>query len=393
MGITIKMIFLLVTLALASADPLRDALQSNEGLAKLFVQYENVEGRVYDANEARFRFRLFRKSVQSAADINAQDLGWKAGLNLFSDMTAEEKQQYLGLNISLPHARGEPLPLSDVPAAGEIDWRNKGAVTSVKQQGRCGSCWSFGAVGSIEGVHKIEAGGSLVIFAEQELLDCTYEGKRDGCQGGLMHDAFNYMMKSQRLAPSSAVRYTAKDGSCNYNGKPNGLRATVKGMYEVPRSESSHTSALRRGPIAVAFEVTDKCQQYRGGVFKDTSCRGQPNHAVTMVGYNSQSFAIKNSWGGGWGDQGYIYMSRNHDNCGLYSHSVVISLAGKDPNPDPTDRPDPVPTEDPNPNPTDGPNPDPDPECKDLAPAECKLYTDWMCTYQEHNCMKTCGKC
>ena len=387
------MILLLATLALASADPLRDALQSNERLAKLFVQYENVEGRVYDANEARFRFRLFRKSVQSAADINAQDLGWSAGLNLFSDMTAEEKQQYLGLNISLPHAQGEPLPLSDVPAAGEIDWRSKGAVTEVKQQGRCGSCWSFGAVGSIEGVHKKET-GEKVMFAEQELLDCTYEGKRDGCQGGLMHDAFNYMKGSQRLAPASAVSYTAKDGSCNYRGKPNALKATVEGMYEVPNTESSHTQALARGPIAVAFEVTDKCQQYRGGVFKDTTCRGQPNHAVTMVAYNSQSFAIKNSWGAGWGDSGYIYMSRNHGNCGLYSHSVVISLVAKDdpnPGPDPTDGPDPIPTEDPNPNPTDGPNPDPD--CKDLAPAQCRLYRDWMCRYQPHNCQKTCGEC
>ena len=335
------MILLLATLVLTSADPLRDALQSNERLAKLFVQYENAEGRVYDANEARFRFGLFRKSVQSAADINAQDLGWSAGLNLFSDMTTEEKQQYLGLNISLPHARGELLPLSDVPAAGEVDWRQEGAVTRVKQQGSCGSCWSFGAVGSIEGVHKKET-GHLVMFAEQELLDCTYEGSRDGCQGGLMHDAFRYMKESQRLAPSSAVSYTAKDGSCNYHDKANALRATVQGMYKVPSTESSHTSALTKGPIAVAFEVTNKCQQYRGGVFRDTSCKGQPNHAVTMVAYNSRSFAIKNSWGAGWGDGGYIYMSRNHDNCGLYSHSVVISLAGKGPNPDPTDGPDPT---------------------------------------------------
>merc|ERR1711983_463693 len=234
--------------------------------------------------------------------------------------------------------------------------------TGVKNQGSCGSCWTFGAVGSLEGVNKA-ASGSLVIFAEQELLDCVYEGSRDGCQGGWMQDGFTYIQRNQRLAPSSAVSYRAKDGSCNYRSVANGLKNKCTGYYSVPRSEGGHLSGLAQGPIAVAFEVTDKCQQYRGGVFKDTSCRGQPNHAVTMVGYNSQSFAIKNSWGGGWGDQGYIYMSRNHDNCGLYSLSVVISLAGKDPNPDPTDRPDPVPTEDPNPNPTDGPNPDP--ECKD----------------------------
>ena len=393
------MIFLLFAVALASADPLRQALQSKDGLAKLFTQYETVEGKVYSADEAKLRFRLFRKSVKNAADTNELDLGWTAGLNLFSDLTEEEKGQYFGLNISLTHAQGEPLPLSDAPATEEIDWRKKGGVTGVKQQGRCGSCWTFGAVGSIEGVH-FDKTGILKTFAEQELLDCVYEGKRDGCQGGLMHDAFNYMKQTQRLAPSTAVSYTAKDGSCNYESKPNGLKRTVEGMFEIPKSESSHVSALSRGPIAVAFEVTNDCQQYRGGVFKDTSCTGQPNHAVTMVGYNSEAFAIKNSWGGSWGDSGYIHMSRNHDNCGLYSHSVVISLAGSgpDPIPDPTDEPIPTPSDGPIPTPSDEPiptpsdGPDPDPSCKDLA-ANCVHFVDWLCEYQPHNCRKTCGLC
>ena len=101
------MIFLLLTVALCSADPLRDALQSKEGLARLFAQYETVQGKVYQVQEAKFRFRLFKKSVESVVRTNEQDLSWSAGLNLFSDMTREEKQQYLGLNISLPHGRGE----------------------------------------------------------------------------------------------------------------------------------------------------------------------------------------------------------------------------------------------------------------------------------------------
>merc|ERR1712066_976182 len=238
--------------------------------------------------------------------------------------------------MSIPHAPGTPMPLTAAPAAGSIDWRQKGGVTGVKNQGSCGSCWTFGAVGSVEGVHKKET-GSLVTFAEQELLDCVYEGKRDGCQGGWMQDCFTYMQQNQRLAPSSAVSYRGSDGSCNYRGKANGLKAKVSGQYAVPGSESGHMSALARGPIAVAFEVTNKCQQYRGGIFRDTSCRGNANHAVTMVGYDSQKIAIKNSWGSGWGSGGYINMARNHHNCKLYSHSAIITMSGGGPNPRPTD--------------------------------------------------------
>jgi len=365
------MILLLATLALASAsDPLRAALQSPEGMAQLFTQFEAEQGRVYNNNEAKMRFRLFRKSVQEVVETNEQDLGWTAGLNFFSDLTEEEGKQYLGFNASLAHPVGEPLPPSDEPMTSSIDWRSRGAVTGVKNQGNCGSCWTFGAVGSVEGVHK-KTTGSLVTFAEQELLDCVYEGRRDGCQGGWMQDAFTYIQNKRRLAPSSAVSYRGKDGSCNYSGKTNGLRATVTGQYAVPGSESGHMSGLSRGPIAVAFEVTSKSKQYRGGIFKDTTCRGSANHAVTMVGFDSQKFMIKNSWGGSWGSGGYIYMSRNYHNCKLYSHSAIITMSS---GPEP-------------------PTPDIDPICKDDAGATCRLYKDWMCRYQAHNCKKSCGRC
>jgi len=380
------MIFLLATLALASAaDPLKDALQSPDGMAQLFTQFEAEQGRVYNANEAKLRIRLFRKSVKEVVDTNEQDLSWTAGVNFFSDLTEDEKKQYLGFNASMQHSVGEPLPLSDGPMASPIDWRQKGGVTGVKNQQSCGSCWTFGAVGSIEGVHKA-ATGSLVTFAEQELLDCVYEGKRDGCQGGWMQDCFSYMQKTQRLAPSSAVSYRGRDGSCNYRGKANGLKAKVSGQYAVPGSESGHMSGLAKGPIAVAFEVTSACQQYRSGILKDTSCRGNANHAVTMVGFDSQKFMIKNSWGSGWGSGGYVYMARNHHNCKLYTHSAIITLSGSGPDPKPTDGPDPTD----GPNPTDGP--DPDPDCSDLA-SECDRLLEWMCKHQPHNCMKSCGKC
>ena len=374
------MIFLLATLALTSAfDPLRNALQSPKGMSELFFQFGDEEGRVYLPHEVKLRFRLFRKNVQEVVETNEQELSWTAGLNFFSDLTEDEKKQYLGFNSSMEHPVGEQLPASDGPLADSFDWRQKGGVTGVKNQGSCGSCWTFGAVGSTEGVHKA-ATGSLVTFAEQEFLDCVYEGKRDGCQGGWMQDCFTYAQKTQRLAPSSSVSYRGRDGSCNYNGKANGLKAKVTGQYAVPSSESGHMAGLTRGPIAVAFEVTSACQQYRSGVLRDTSCRGNANHAVTMVAYTSQSFAIKNSWGGSWGSSGYVYMARNYHNCKLYTHSAIITMSGSNPGPDPTDGPNP------------GPDPTSSPNCKDDY-STCALYKDYMCRYYVNICKKTCGRC
>merc|ERR1719318_369737 len=364
------MIVLLLTVALAGADPLKEALQSSDGLVKLFTEYEADQGNVYSVSETKFRLRIFRKNLRSIVETNEEHLGWQAGLNFFSDLTEEEGQQYLGLNMSLPHTPGTPLPLSTTPTAESIDWREKGAVTPVKSQGRCGSCWSFGAVGSVEGVHKAKS-GNLVKFAEQELLDCVYEGKRDGCKGGWMHDCFAYMNREQRLAPSKAVRYRAKDGACKYGRVQNGLQRKVAGYYEVPKTEDGHLSGLARGPIAVAFHVTSKCKQYKKGIFKDTSCSRYANHAVTMVSYDSEKFAIKNSWGGSWGDHGYIYMARNHHNCNMYLHSSIITLSDEAPEPRPTDEPEPTPE------PTE---PQPDPECVDEWGQSCVTHAAHLCS-------------
>lgn len=247
-----------------------------------------------------------------------------AGLNFLSDMSQDEKAQYMGLNATLvPEDAGEPL--SEAPAAGTSkDWRLSGAVTGVKNQGRCGSCWSFAAVGCIEGVHKV-ASGSLVTFAEQELLDCTYPS-RDGCKGGLYHDAFALVKRTGRLASSSEVRYYGRDGSCSYSGKGNALKAKVTGHSKVSASEGGLVSALNGGPVAVAFQVTSQSSRYHIGLFRDTRCTQQQNHAVTAVGYTSDSIIVKNSWGTRWGESGYIRFKRGGSNCGLYGNNAIVTM-------------------------------------------------------------------
>lgn len=326
----ICLIFVALLGAAMAVDPLEDALQSTEGLVKLFTQFTAENGQAFSAAEAPMRLRLFRKELKAVVEINKEGLEWKAGLNFFADLTEEERGQYLGLNISLtPSNVGEELPvLPQAPGYGSLDWRSKGAVTGVKNQGSCGSCWSFAAVGSLEGVHKI-ATGSLVSFAEQEMLDCTYEGRRDGCKGGWYYDAFTYVKNARRMAPSSAVRYRGRDGYCSYSRITNGLRGTVTGHSSVSRSESGLVSALSGGPVSVAFQVTSQSQRYRSGLFRDTSCGQQQNHAVTAVGYSSSAIIVKNSWGSGWGERGYIQFRRGGSNCGLYGNNAIVRVSGR----------------------------------------------------------------
>jgi len=324
----ISLIFVaLLGASMAMDASLPEALMSTEKLVKLFGKFQAENGQKINLAEAPMRLRLFRNELKQVVETNENDLGWEAGLNFFADLTEDEKSQYLGLNMSItPSSVGEPMEvMPQAPGYGSKDWRSVGAVTAVKNQGSCGSCWTFAAVGSIEGVHKVST-GSLVTFAEQELLDCTYEGKRDGCKGGWYHDAFNYVKAARRLSDSRSTRYRGYDGRCSYSRVGNGLRATVQGYNQVPGSESGLVSALNQGPVSVAFQVTSQSQRYKSGLFRDTGCGQQMNHAVTAVGYTSSAIIVKNSWGSGWGNRGYIYFRRGGSNCGLYRNNAIVRI-------------------------------------------------------------------
>ena len=315
--------FVLLTLALTSVNGARysnlavsAALENPGQLLNLYQEFSVNEGKAKTPK----RLSLFRSTLRKINEGNKKHPGWTMGLNKFADMTQEEKRNYLGLNTTSLHrsVMSGVAPLSSVPDSK--DWRKEGKVTGVKDQGNCGSCWTFGAVGPIETNYAILT-GKRKSFAEKEYLDCIYNWNR-GCNGGFYEDCWDYSAKYGRLAITRDAPYYAMDQYCGsyYSRLHNGLiGAKINGYYTIPPGEDNVIYYLSKGAVGTAFEVTDDFFNYESGVIKDTTCDDQgdtmANHAVTAVGYTPNSMIVKNSWGSTWGMGGYFETARGTDLC------------------------------------------------------------------------------
>jgi len=211
--------------------------------------------------------------------------------------------------------------LAALPAA--IDWTTKGAVTPVKDQGQCGSCWSFSTTGALEGAFAIKY-GTLVSFSEQQLVDCDTlgNGGRDhGCNGGLMDNAFNWISKNNGLCTETDYPYvsgvTKTAGTCQKSCKNVVGSDVLSSPVDVePASDVAMMGALALGPVSVAIEADERdFQLYKSGVFSG-KCGTNLDHGVLAVGYGTDSngggdyYKVKNSWSTTWGEKGYIRLGR-----------------------------------------------------------------------------------
>ncbi|KAI9119994.1 hypothetical protein K1719_008963 [Acacia pycnantha] len=279
------------------------------------VQY----GRVYkDPQEKEKRFNIFKQNVEYIEGFNTVGTKpYKLGLNQFTDLTNEEftasRNKFKGhMCSSITRTPSfKYANVTDVPSS--VDWRQQGAVTPIKNQGECGCCWAFSAVAATEGITKLST-GKLISLSEQELVDCD-TGVDQGCEGGLMDDAFKFIINNNGINSEANYPYKGADGTCNANEEGNHI-ATIKGYEDVPaNSEPALQKAVVNQPVSVAIDASGSdFQFYKSGIFSG-SCGTELDHGVTAVGYgvsgNTEYWLVKNSWGTEWGEEGYIRMQRN----------------------------------------------------------------------------------
>jgi len=353
-------------------------------LTEKFAVWVGIWHKHYDTEADRaIAFENFVRNDEAYESHNAKMKSWTLGHNEFSDLSWEEfSEYYLGL-ARRPlddKERQFDYSLNTTNLAAELDWVQKGAVTPVKNQGRCGSCWTFSTTGAVEGAYQI-ATGRLLSFSEQELVSCSHHGG-NGCKGGLPYLAFEWL-ETNALCSEADYPYTSGGGSNGVCKTSCAGRAKVGGLKEVPRAdENALMAALNIGPVAVAIEADKSAfQGYRGGVLDNPACGQQLDHAVLLVAYGNDGkdyWKIKNSWGPSWGEGGYIRFVRGKNQCGLASMaSYPTGVVAVGPTPSP---PGPTP-------PTPPPIPTPMVCCWGGCEGNC--FEGW-CT-SEHRCVHDCA--
>ncbi|CAA3010049.1 cysteine protease RD19A-like [Olea europaea subsp. europaea] len=345
-------------LALAYDDLTIDTIDGDDVLIRQVVDHDNLLNADYHftifkrrfqkayatKEEHDYRFSVFKANLRMAKRHQKLDPSAVHGVTQFSDLTPQEfRRNFLGVNrhLHLPaDTKQAPiLPTNDLPK--EFDWREHGAVAPVKNQGSCGSCWSFSTTGALEGANFL-ATGKLVSLSEQQLVDCDHECDPDepgscdsGCNGGLMNSAFEYTLKAGGLMREEDYPYTGTDrGTCKFDKKK--VAAKVGNFSAVSLDEDQIAANLvKNGPLAVAINAL-YMQTYVGGVSCPFICSKRLDHGVLLVGYGSAGYApirmqekpywiIKNSWGENWGEKGYYKICRGRNICGV--DSMVSTVA------------------------------------------------------------------
>jgi len=320
-----RAIILCVLLGVAVANA---AVFKEEEYQFLFTKFMTQYNKKYTHDTFFYRYTVFKANLDKITLSNKQNHTYTLGMNAMGDMTlAEYKATKLGLNAtanSYLRSKNTAGPHNHVKAPASVDWRTQGAVTPIKDQGQCGSCWAFSTTGSTEGAAFIATKNKpLVSLSEQQLVDCSGAEGNQGCNGGLMDQAFQYIITNKGITTEAAYPYTAQDGTCKTKNVP--AAVTITGFTDVQQgNEAALASAVAIGPVSVAIEADQACFQfYTSGILSDPSCGTQLDHGVLAVGYGTQSgtdyWIVKNSWGTSWGMSGYVLIERGTNECGIAS--------------------------------------------------------------------------
>ncbi|KZS03727.1 Cathepsin L [Daphnia magna] len=308
------------------------AVSVNKLFADEWNLFKNIHSKSYTEFEEKFRQKVYMENRHKIARHNARfhkgEVSFTMEMNHFGDLLHHEfvavVNGFKGKNFTKSGEGVFFMEPANVAIPDSVDWRTEGAVTPVKDQGQCGSCWSFSATGALE-AQNFRKTGQLVSLSEQNLIDCSGKYGNEGCNGGLMDQAFQYIKDNKGIDTEESYPYEAEDDTCRYNPKTRG--AVDNGFVDIPSgNEAKLMAALASvGPVSIAIDAShESFQFYSAGIYYEPECSSDDlDHGVLVVGYGKDKagkdyWLVKNSWSEKWGDKGYIKIARNRKNhCGV----------------------------------------------------------------------------